>query len=324
MHNEMGGRLQPGDVGHRVVVRRFVGIGPQNRPTFSDLLGELLAIDARRLVIRTHDGAEHAVPAADVVAAKRVPPRPVKYSEIAALELVADAAWPAPVHEHLGQWILRAADGWTGRANSALPIGDSGRPLDQTVDVVQRWYEDRRLPAMINVPLPLRRDVSDALTKRAWPASPPNLVQVASLSDMLTDWTGGDPAQLSLETTLSAEFLAIAAARKRSLPGAARHVLTAVPHVRFAEVRDEGGALVAMARGAVIQDWLHVGLVEVDPSRRRGGLGRRVSQALARWAAETGATRAVLQVEEHNTAAVNLYAGLGFATHHHYVSYRSP
>lgn len=318
----MVGRLQPGDVGHRVVVRRFVGIGPQNRPTFSDLLGELLVIDADRLVIRTHDGAEHAVPASEVVAAKRVPPRPVKYSEIAALELVADAAWPAPVHEHLGQWILRAADGWTGRANSALPIGDSGRPLDQTVDAVQRWYEDRGLPPMINVPLPLRRDVSDALTRRAWPASPPNLVQVAQISDVVAGWAA-DTAVVELTNAPSEEFLAIAAARKQSLPTAAMHVLTAVPAVRFAEARDESGALVGMARGAVIADWLHVGLVEVGPSSRRRGLGRKVSRALAHWAAGEGAVRAVLQVEEHNAAAINLYAGLGFSTHHHYVSYRA-
>ncbi len=319
----MGGGLQPSDVGHRVVVRRFVGIGPQDRPTFSDLLGELLVLDADRLVIRTHDGAEHAVPATEVVAAKRVPPRPVKYSEIAALELVADAAWPAPVREHLGQWILRAADGWTGRANSALPIGDAGQPLDQAVDAVRRWYEERDLLPTINVPLPLRRDVNDVLTKLAWSASPPNLVQVASVSDLVTGWSGGDPAHLSLETTPSAEFLAVAAARKQSLPAAAQHVLTAVPDVRFAEVRDEGGALLAMARGAVIDGWLHLGLVEVDEASRRRGHARRVSQALAHWAAGVGATRALLQVEEHNIAAVNLYAGLGFSTHHHYVSYRS-
>ena len=319
----MGGGLQPGDVGHRVVVRRYVSMGPQDRPLFSDLLGELLAVDTERLVIRTTDGAEHAVLRSDVVAAKRVPPRPAKYSEIAALELVADAAWPAPVRGHLGQWILRAAEGWTGRANSALPIGESGHGLDQTIDAVQQWYEERGLPPTINVPLPLRRDVSGALTKRGWPASPPNLVQVARISDVVAGWSV-DPSAVELTNVPSGEFLAVAAARKRSLPTAAMHVLTAVPAVRFAEVRGKDGTLLAMARGAVIDDWLHVGLVEVAQAGRRRGHARRVSQALAHWAAGVGAVRAVLQVEEHNSAAINLYAGLGFATHHHYLTYRAP
>ncbi len=167
--------------------------------------------------------------------------------------------------------------------------------------------------------------MNDVLTKRAWSASPPNLVQVAQRlrrGDRVVGRRSRPP--WASTTAPSAEFLAVAAARKQSLPTAAQHVLTAVPDVRFAEVRDEDGALLAMARGAVIDDWLHVGLVEVDQASRRRGHARRVSQALAHWAAGVGATRAVLQVEEHNSAAVNLYAGLGFSTHHHYVSYRAP
>jgi N-acetylglutamate synthase len=320
----MGGALRPVDLGHRVVVRRFAGIGPEGRHRFTDLLGELVSLEVDRLVVRTDDGAEHAVPATDVVAAKRVPPRPAKYSEIAALELVVDAAWPAPVRQHLGQWILRAADGWTGRANSALPAGESGLPLEETVEAVQSWYADRGLPPKINVPLPLRRDVSEELDTRGWRPSPVVLVQVAPIARVLAGWPDHGSGALDLATAPSTAFLAAAAARKQSLPAAAHHVLTAVPEVRFAEVRDHDGTLVAMARGAVVDDWLHLGLVEVDPASRRRGHARLVSQALADWAAGRGATRAVLQVEEINTAAVNLYAHLGFSTHHHYRSYRAP
>ena len=42
------------------------------------------------------------------------------------LERAAALHWQAPETERLGEWRLRAADGFTGRANSALPLGDPG------------------------------------------------------------------------------------------------------------------------------------------------------------------------------------------------------
>src|SRR4029450_7819986 len=105
------------DVGHRVVVRRYVGISEHSRQIFTDMLGELVAFGPDGLVLRGDDGIERTVPSVEVAAAKRVPPRPVKYSEIAALELIADRAWPALMRDQLGGWMLRSAQGWTNRAN---------------------------------------------------------------------------------------------------------------------------------------------------------------------------------------------------------------
>lgn len=312
--------LQARDVGHRVVLRCFVRIDPAGRPLFTDLLGELVTLDEDRVVLRTDDGAEHDIPLAEVSAAKRVPPRPAKHSEIAALERVADVCWPAPVHERLGGWFLRAAEGWTSRANSALPLGDPGLPLDAAIDACAGWYRHRGLTPRVTVPLPLCRDIAKALTIRAWHAQPVVLVQTAPLAGLAS----GPPPDILLREGPSDDFLRLVATRKQSLPRAARHVLTAVANVRFAEVRREDGALVACARGAVSDGWLHLGLVEVVPEVRRRGLARRVSQALAGWAAQIGATRAVLQVEEENEAGVGLYATMGFTTHHRYITYRAP
>ena len=36
-------------------------------------------------------------------------------------EALMDAAWPAPERHDLGEWVLRAADGVTQRANSVWP-----------------------------------------------------------------------------------------------------------------------------------------------------------------------------------------------------------
>jgi GNAT superfamily N-acetyltransferase len=308
--------LGPADVGHRVVVRRYVGIGRSGRPLYTDVLGELVAADADGLTVRAEDGTEHRIARADVAAGKRVGPRPARYSEIVALERVADRAWPAPVREPLGDWILRAAQGWTMRANSALPLGDPGRPLDEAIEACVAWYRGLGLTPRITVPLPLRRDVADALTAAGWYAQPVVLVQVAPLR-------AGAPAgpAVRLAAEPSADFLAVARARKTALPEAALAVLTGPARVRFAEVRGDDGGLLAMARGAVVDGWVHLGLVEVVPAARRRGYAALVSLALMQWGRDAGATRAVLQAEQKNEAAVALYARLGFTTHHRYVTY---
>jgi len=285
----------------------------------TDLLGELLAIDDRELVVRRDDGSVATVDRTEVVATKRIPPRPVHYSEILALERLADAAWPAPVHERLGEWYLRAAGGWTTRANSALPLGDPGCSLSDAAAACREWYAARGLPPKVTVPLPVRRDVADALTRLGWHTQPTVLVQTARLTEVLARVDEGD-ATVALTTSPTPEFLSAVSARKSGLPAEAWHVLTSPPAVRFAEVR-EGGTLLALARGAVVERTLHLGLVEVVPAARRRGLARRVSRTLAGWAAELGATQAVLQVEEENTAAIRLYERLGFRTHHRYVAF---
>ena len=50
------------------------------------------------------------------------------------LEQRAALGWRAPGEERLGDWLLRAADGFTGRANSALATGHPGLPLDQAAE----------------------------------------------------------------------------------------------------------------------------------------------------------------------------------------------
>ncbi len=70
------------------------------------------------------------------------------------LERRAALGWRAPEEERLGDWLLRAAGGFTGRANSALAVGDPGQPLDRAAGAVRDWYQARGLPAMIAIPHP--------------------------------------------------------------------------------------------------------------------------------------------------------------------------
>lgn len=317
--------LRQQDVGHRIVVRRIVGIR-EGRPLFSDALGELVELTETHLTLATTQGRLQ-VPVTEVHRAKRVPPtrRPTAAAVIE-LELASDEAWPAAVRGRLGDWLLRAAAGWSGRANSALPVGDPDRPLPAAVDAVERWYAEQGQPAMVNTPLPLAAPVGAELDDRGWGSRPPVLVQTVALAAVppAEPAPAGSPP-VELAAAPSQDWLAVAAGRKGGLPDAARHVLTAVDRVRFAHVYADG-TLVAIGRGTVTGQgrWLGLSLIEVVPEARRRGLAVRVVRALVDWGVAEGATHAFLQVEQRNTGAVTLYQRLGFTTHHTYLTRVAP
>jgi GNAT superfamily N-acetyltransferase len=253
-----------------------------------------------------------------VTAAKRVPDRRAR-TATERHELVTAAGWPPVEKSFLGDWQLRASDGWTGRGNSALAVGDPGLPVADAIDAVSDWYRERGLLPTIAVPLPLGRRVQPELDRRGWGTSVPTFVQTAALADLPV--SAGSDVSLLREPT--EEWFAGVGGRKGGLPPAARAVLTGVPLTRYAAGFADG-ALVATARGTVVDGWLGITVVGVDPEQRRRGWARRLTLALTGWALEAGATRAYLQVEETNTAARQLYAELGFRTAHGYVTRWSP
>ncbi|RSM67830.1 GNAT family N-acetyltransferase [Actinoplanes sp. ATCC 53533] len=320
--------LRRQDVGHRVVVRRIVGVS-QDRPIFTDALGELVELTETELTLLTAKGPLR-VPLREVHRAKRVPAaRRPPAADVIALELAANDAWPAPTQARLGGWILRAAENWTGRANAALAVGDPDRTLDAAIDAVEQWYAAKGQQALINTPMPLAAPVNAALDARGWTARPLTLVQTGAVQSLVTDIAARrDLPPVELADSPTDAWLTMVSAHKGDLPAAARHILTAVPDVVFASVQDEDGNLLAVARGAVTGPapgrWLGVSLLQTDPAARRRGLGRHVLRAVAQWAIQRGAVRAYLQVEERNTAAVALYRSLGFSTHHTYLTREGP
>ncbi|MDR6979411.1 ribosomal protein S18 acetylase RimI-like enzyme [Streptomyces sp. 3330] len=319
-------RITTADVGKRVSVRCLTEAGTTGGK-FTDTVGVLTSWDAGVLVITRKSGESVRVDASSLVAGKVVPAAPARRRGPAAgyreLAQVASRAWRPVESARLGEWELRAAAGFTRRANSVLPLGEPGVPLDEALDAVRHWYGERGLPAYVQTATGAegaQEMLCAELERRGWVREVSAELWIGALAP-LADRAEAEGVVLSRE----ADAAWLARYQRKGVSEVALKVLGAGPSVWFASVPGESGeAPAAIGRCVVDGRWAGFAAVEVDPARRRQGLATVVMAALARRALAEGASAAWLQVEEENAGARALYAGAGFAAHHAYHHYREP
>jgi N-acetylglutamate synthase len=305
-------RLTPADIGARVTVRRRVA-----DHALSDVVGDLESWDADVLAIRRRGGDLVLVAAADVVTAKVVGP-----SLRAAIELegVSARGWPAPDNEWLGRWWLRAAEGFTARANSVRPLGPPGCDLDAALSFATSWYRMRELVPQLQVVVgsSLDRD----LARRGWLAAPEVSVLTTTIERATSRLEALGAASTDVEVCGVASSAWLELFRGGGSPAAAVSILNGCDPVAFALIPGDS-AVSAIGRATVEKPWVGLTAVEVVPDARQGGHARAVVAALLAWARAQGATRAYLEVLATNAPASTLYESLGFTEHHRYTCRRS-
>jgi GNAT superfamily N-acetyltransferase len=274
--------------------------------------------------IRRRDGSVTDVAVASIQAGRIVPPGRAAQVSVVDIERIAMQGWRALEMDELGEWQLRAGGGFTGRANSALALGDPGLPVDNALDRVEGWYAVRDLPIRIQL---VDRDqpvgVEAALDRRGWTTSPVVNAMTAELGHVLRAVPGSSDLELRLDAEPDEQWLGCYRDDGTELPPVARDILINHPVAIFASLRD-GDRCVAIARGVVDGRWAGVHAVEVTPSYRGQGLGAYATAAAMRWCGQRGARMSYLQVSADNTPAVQLYGRLNYAVHHHYVYRERP
>ncbi len=300
-------------VGRRVSLRYRLPSGRPG-PRYSDAVGDLDQEGARWLV-HTRRGPVVVDPA-DVVAVRAVPPprpRRAPLRAVADVERVCAAGWPAQVTQQLGDWLLRAAGGFSRRANSALVVGDPGLAVPDALAEVQRFAGRHGVAPRAQV---VQTTPWEAAVQRAgWAVddAAPVSVQVAPLADVTHGPQTGADVEIS-DSPTSDWWQLVAGTTHPS--GSQRAVLLGgVVGFGLARIDDE---VVGAVRAALIDEWVHLARLTIDPARRRQGLGQALTAAVGDWAQQRRARHAVVQVELHNMAADRLYAALGFTEHHRY------
>jgi N-acetylglutamate synthase len=240
------------------------------------------------------------------------------------VEEVCLNAWPALQEVHYDGWILRFADGYTRRTNSANAARRGVLPIREKIAHCEELYRRHGLPLVFRV-LSFAEDALDAqLAAEGFRAIDETSTLYAE--DLCGLPPPRHPAELSPNPP-GEEWLAARRAFQGLSPvetAKLEKVLgtLAIPAI-FGAVRGPDGRIVSIAKGAVHRGMVCLNLVASDPAALRQGYSRSCVTAILNWAIEThGAHAACLQVVSANAPAIALYRQLGFARELYRYHYR--
>lgn len=238
-----------------------------------------------------------------------------------AFERAGLAAWPGIEVDWDGQWVRRAASGYTKRANSLQCFDpDDGEDAEARLAAGVAWFRARGIPPVVRTTPLASAGLNAALDAQGWGKIDHSHLYAMDLGAHEPDAEG------RTTTLLDPQFLAAQQAlqgHKEELMGRMRALLAvmAVPAIGIVVERDGvpvASGLMAIADGIVI-----TGNVITDRTRRRQGLGAAMMRTGLAWARAQGATVAALNVEATNAAGMALYASLGYRHQYDY-TYRIP
>ena len=232
------------------------------------------------------------------------------------IELASSELWSGPAHLRTARWLLRAAGGYTRRANSMVPCAPpwestvwNENSLDDDIAEADRFYQSRSLPTVISLPIPLFDDVASSLYERGWKSSLDISVMVRISRDKVI--TENTFREIQSATTPSAEWIT---AHARELGTQGEQVLLSGNPLFLSFFTSE--EVVGSARVGFAQGWSALGAVRVNPDFRRQGIARALVECAINSANEREYPFMFLQVDCHNQPAIALYKSLGFTEHH--------
>jgi GNAT superfamily N-acetyltransferase len=227
------------------------------------------------------------------------------------LEKLLNSTWSATEQIMHGQWLFRASGKYTMRANSVLPQGvpPFGKPekeIDEAIKDVITFYSERDLEPIFHLPLPLYEELFNYLIAHGWREKLRAQVQVIDIpvSEIDSDLV------LEVSATCNSEWLLVQGDEK------------------LLDIMDKTQALyyilkkqdtaVAVLRAGISDDWAVISRLFVKPEYRGNKFSQELMHLVFRDLRSAGITKAALQVDLSNEAAIALYKGLGFRKHHEY------
>jgi ribosomal protein S18 acetylase RimI-like enzyme len=229
--------------------------------------------------------------------------------------LVEAATWVPVATRDVDGWRLGLSSGFTRRANSALPLGTPA-DLAATVGRVEAVYAAAGQPSVVRVCSGAPDGLAAALTARGYAERAATDVLVRDLDALPPERVPVPPGvgvavADAPDDAWLAGWLGVKAAAAAVDPGTARAVVSGSPAL-YLTATGADGATLGVLRAALADGWTGLSCLVVAPEARRRGLGRLLTRAGLRAAADRGARRAFLQVEVANPGAADLYAGEGF------------
>ena len=220
-------------------------------------------------------------------------------------------AWPAPATLLIGDWVVRFANGYSGRANSASPLMPGAELSEADFAFIEDLYRADGLPPSIRLTPLVGQRTREAALARGYRFKDSSFGLVAPLDGFSPPGEG----EIEIETRPSPDWIAGVAAYQTGPKANAAHLAAIVETVRlpaaFATLLIEGEP-VGFGMSVAERGMAEIGSVIIDPAHRGKGLGRRLIAGLMGWARAQDCASVYLQVEQSNAVAIGLYESLGF------------
>lgn len=243
------------------------------------------------------------------------------FPDVEAFERAGLEAWPGIEVKWDGNWVRRAAGGYTKRANSTQCFDpDDFEDADIRVISASTWMVIRGIKPVFRITPLSSPELNATLDESGWRHIEDSHLLAMELGEHEADKEAEflpvlDPKYLAAAQKLQGYDDATMAGLKNLL-GALKVPATGVVLARDGE--PVASSIMSIANGIVI-----TGNVVTDGTRRRQGLGAAMMRSGLAWAKREGAKFAALNVGADNVAAQALYSSLGYQYQYDY-SYRIP
>jgi ribosomal protein S18 acetylase RimI-like enzyme len=231
---------------------------------------------------------------------------------VAACESRIVNAWPAPTTLIVDDWVVRFANGYSGRANSASALREGSDMDEATLAFVEELYRQAGLPPRIRFTPLVAERARARFAARGYRIETASFGMVAEL-----DGTPLPMPDMLVTAQAGADWIDGVCAHQTGNKRNREHLAAIVCGVRlpaaFATLLHEGRPA-AYAMSVAERGMAEIGAVIVDEKLRGRGLGRKLMQGLMGWATAQRCTQAYLQVDQSNGLAFEMYRRLGFRT----------
>lgn len=230
------------------------------------------------------------------------------------IEWVIHRAWPARIIQPYENWLLRAHEGVTKRANSVFTVG--AMPQNKHwLKEIEAFYEAQQITPCFYMSALSPKQLDEILFANHYQQIGFMDLMLAHTERVLQFYTDNPDISVQIDTEVTPRWIERFLQLEQfaaHLSSAYEKIFTALPGKKAFVTIYKDEMPVAVASVAVEQPYGYVANVVVAPSYRRQRLATHLLTNLAKWAEMHGVKYFVLQVVTENEAAQKLYQQLHF------------
>ena len=207
-------------------------------------------------------------------------------------------------------WVLRFAEGYTGRANSVSLLYPSALPYAEKIAFCEAQYFSKGLPCRFKLTSGADPALDALLAARGYEYVTPTDEMTASIAGFVWPESAAAFSAQPDKAWLDA-FARMEKLDEKKKATAEKLFSVNVNSIFFARM-EEDGEIIACATAVLEDGYAAIADVVVDEAYRGRGYGQTLCRALLAKAAAEGAHTACLCVVQKNPAARHIYEKLGF------------